>query len=184
MELAQNHIVTQWALKSKPICYIYSISTLYNFYFDIIWKLLTCWIFGLIEELFCQTLLKISYKCCLETKGTSVPVNQEAVTMLLIPELCFLCSDVKGDLYLSVSHFTQFEFKFYVILAWRNQLKSRNSVARQSENVLSFPVSAVKRKAHLNGVIVCSGTLTSHTWSFFHKVQNLVVKLRVTYVEH
>lgn len=68
MKLAQNHIVTQWALKSRPICYTllpvfilcllhkyFSGSSLYNFHFGILWKLLTYWLFRLIKELFSQS---------------------------------------------------------------------------------------------------------------------------------
>ena len=112
-ETGLKSLVIKWALKSRSICYallpVFILYLLHEyrwlvhytvFHLDILWKLLTYWIFRLITELFpvnfwqlpsqflTRVLVKVRYKCCLEMKGASAPV---IIGKLLTLELRFLC---------------------------------------------------------------------------------------------
>lgn len=80
-EIGSESLVTQWALKSRPICYtllsVFILCLLHKylscsslqFPLDILWKLVTYWLFMLIQELFSQSAIsdESSFKSPLQT---------------------------------------------------------------------------------------------------------------------
>lgn len=153
------------------------VSSLCCFHLDILWKLLTYWIFRLITELFpvnfwqlpsqflTRVLVKVRYKCCLEMKGASAPV---IIGKLLTLELCFLCCGShhqEGPFTLPLS---PLHSVFVVSGGWQI-LNLVSSVTRKFGHVVfSLPVSTVeegtlKGECHVNWPTYLSRVMLDHT---------------------